>query len=118
MWAQTSDGGLPLMAFIVAVLVSMQRRRRAEQALKQVGHTCVSFGDAAAGVAEASAGAADLLVVDDRLPDVDMAHICDVMRSQPATARIPIVVCDPTGLTGYQMPPHDRRVRRSSLQSA
>ncbi|MEV4641108.1 response regulator [Actinoplanes sp. NPDC049548] len=99
------------MAFVVAVFATSQRRHVAEQTLQRAGHTYLVFGDAATAVAEVADGTADLLIVDGRVPGLSVAQVCEAMDAQPATADIPIVVCDP-------VVPGGRRVVSTQLTPA
>ncbi|MFI7597445.1 response regulator [Actinoplanes sp. NPDC049681] len=101
------------MAFVVAVIPTTLRRQVVEEALRRDGHMCVFFGDVATAVAEVADGTADLLLVDGLLPGLSILQVCDAMWSRPATADIPIVVCEPLGPDGV---PGDRRVRRTALE--
>jgi DNA-binding response OmpR family regulator len=83
------------MAFVVAALRTPETCCLVKELLESEGHTSAIFSAGAAAVAEAVAGAPDVLIVQAQLADMSIPQIRDAMRTQPSTAIIPIVVCDP-----------------------
>jgi DNA-binding response OmpR family regulator len=83
------------MAFVVAALRTPETCCLVKELLESEGHTSAIFRAGAAAVAEAVAGAPDVLIVDTELADLSVPQVRDAMCAQPSTAAIPVVVCDP-----------------------
>src|SRR2546422_8688931 len=60
--------------------------------LKQAGFTVVSAADGAQALKKARAVLPSLIVLDLMLPEVDGLEVCKMLRRDPATATIPIVM--------------------------
>jgi two-component system phosphate regulon response regulator PhoB len=60
--------------------------------LKQVGFDVVSAVDGAEALKKARASPPSLILLDLMLPEVDGLEVCKILRRDPATARIPIVM--------------------------
>lgn len=60
--------------------------------LKQAGYTIMTAGDGAEALTKARASQPCLIVLDLMLPEVDGLEVCKMLRRDPATAAIPIVM--------------------------
>jgi len=60
--------------------------------LKQAGFSVVSAADGAEAVKKARAARPSLIVLDLMLPEVDGLEVCKMLRRDPATASIPIIM--------------------------
>ncbi len=60
--------------------------------LKQAGFTVVTAADGAEALNKARAGSPNLIVLDLMLPEVGGLEVCKMLRRDPATAAIPIVM--------------------------
>ncbi len=60
--------------------------------LKQAGYSVVTAADGAEALNKARATQPDLIVLDLMLPEVDGLEVCKMLRRDPATAGIPIVM--------------------------
>jgi len=60
--------------------------------LRQAGYAVVTAGDGAEALSKARATQPSLIVLDLMLPEVDGLEVCKMLRRDPATAAIPIVM--------------------------
>ncbi len=60
--------------------------------LRSAGYRCLAASDGPAALALAAAGPLDLVVLDRVLPGIDGLEVCRRLRSDPRTARIPILM--------------------------
>jgi two-component system phosphate regulon response regulator PhoB len=60
--------------------------------LKQAGYDVVTAADGAAALKQARAAAPALIVLDIMLPELDGFEVCKLLRRDPATAHIPILM--------------------------
>src|SRR5437016_2641137 len=60
--------------------------------LKQAGFTVIAAADGAEALKKARAALPSLIVLDLMLPEVDGLEVCKMLRRDPATAAIPIVM--------------------------
>lgn len=60
--------------------------------LKQAGYSVVTAADGAEALAKARTAQPSLIVLDLMLPEVDGLEVCKMLRRDPATASIPIVM--------------------------
>jgi DNA-binding response OmpR family regulator len=60
--------------------------------LKQAGYAVATAADGAEALKKARAAAPDLIVLDVMLPEMDGFEICKILRREPATARVPIIM--------------------------
>jgi len=103
--------GWDAMAFVVAALNTAETGQLVKAVLAGEGHSCAIFGTGGAAVAEALAGAPDLVIIERHLVDMSAAQVVEAMRSEPSTAGIPIVIHGRTDAD-------DVRVLSASLREA
>lgn len=60
--------------------------------LKQAGYDVVTAGDGAAALKKARSASPDLVILDIMLPEIDGFEVCKLLRRDPATAAIPILM--------------------------
>ena len=60
--------------------------------LKQAGYDVVTAADGAAALKKARATQPDLVILDIMLPEIDGFEVCKLLRRDPATAAIPILM--------------------------
>lgn len=60
--------------------------------LKQAGYDVVTAADGAAALKKARAAQPDLVILDIMLPEIDGFEVCKLLRRDPATAAIPILM--------------------------
>jgi DNA-binding response OmpR family regulator len=60
--------------------------------LKKAGFEVITATDGAQAVRQARSGAPNLVVLDLMLPEIDGLEVCKMLRRDPATARIPIIM--------------------------
>lgn len=60
--------------------------------LRAAGYRCLAAADGPAALALAAAGGADLVVLDRVLPGMDGLEVCRRLRSDPRTARLPVLM--------------------------
>jgi len=60
--------------------------------LKQAGYAVISAADGAEALQKARAQTPDLIVLDVMLPEMDGFEVCKLLRLEPATARLPILM--------------------------
>jgi len=60
--------------------------------LKQAGYDVVTAGDGAAALKKAHSASPDLVILDIMLPEIDGFEVCKLLRRDPATAAIPILM--------------------------
>ena len=60
--------------------------------LKQAGFTARTVGDGAVALKQARSSLPDLIVLDLMLPELDGFAVCEMLRHDPATAKIPILI--------------------------
>ena len=60
--------------------------------LKQAGYAVTTAGDGAEALKKARAQTPDLIVLDVMLPEMDGFEICKMLRLDPATAQVPIIM--------------------------
>jgi two-component system phosphate regulon response regulator PhoB len=60
--------------------------------LKQAGYTVIAAVDGAEALKKARAQPPNLIVLDVMLPEIDGFEICKLLRRDPATARLPIIM--------------------------
>lgn len=60
--------------------------------LRAAGYEVSAAADGAEAIRKAREGAPDLIVLDLMLPELDGLEVCKVLRSNPGTSRIPIVM--------------------------
>jgi DNA-binding response OmpR family regulator len=60
--------------------------------LKQAGFEVIAAADGAQALKKARSAAPSLIVLDLMLPEIDGLEVCKMLRRDPATARIPIVM--------------------------
>jgi two-component system alkaline phosphatase synthesis response regulator PhoP len=65
--------------------------------LKRAGYETVVVGSGRDALTKARQSAPDLVVLDIMLPDLDGLQICQALRADPATARIPILMLTAKG---------------------
>jgi DNA-binding response OmpR family regulator len=60
--------------------------------LTQAGHQVRGFGDGLSALADAREHAPDLAVLDIMMPGMSGLEVCQELRKDPATARIPVIL--------------------------
>jgi two-component system phosphate regulon response regulator PhoB len=60
--------------------------------LRQAGYSVITAGDGAEALKKARAALPDLIVLDLMLPEVDGLEVCKMLRRDPVTAAIPIIM--------------------------
>jgi len=60
--------------------------------LKQAGYATIAAGDGAEALSKARANDPDLIILDVMMPEVDGLEVCKILRRDPATAKVPIVM--------------------------
>ena len=60
--------------------------------LKQAGYAVTTAADGAEALKKARAQTPDLIVLDVMLPEMDGLEVCKILRHEPATARVPIIM--------------------------
>src|SRR5437016_14487873 len=60
--------------------------------LRSAGYEVVKAGDGAEALKKARAHSPDLIVLDLMLPEVDGLEVCKILRRDPATSAIPIIM--------------------------
>ena len=60
--------------------------------LKKAGFDVITATDGAAAVKKARSAQPDLIVLDLMMPEIDGLEVCKILRRDPATARIPIIM--------------------------
>lgn len=60
--------------------------------LKEAGFEVVTAGDGAEALKKARANLPDLILLDVMLPEVDGLEVCKILRRDPATAGIPVIM--------------------------
>ena len=60
--------------------------------LRQAGYSVISAGDGAEALKKARSAPPDLIVLDLMLPEVDGLEVCKMLRRDPVTAAIPIIM--------------------------
>ncbi len=63
-----------------------------EYNLRQAGYAVTTAADGAEALKKARAAAPDLMVLDVMLPEMDGFEVCKILRREPATARVPILM--------------------------
>ena len=56
------------------------------------GHEVVTAGNGCEALTRARAGAPDVIVLDVMLPEMDGFTVCEILRRDPATANVPIIL--------------------------
>ena len=80
------------MATILVIEDEAPIRENLRTFLEMEGHAVIDAGDGAAGLALAREHAPDLVICDLRLPELDGCALLEALRSQPATAGIPVLL--------------------------
>jgi two-component system phosphate regulon response regulator PhoB len=60
--------------------------------LKQAGFSVATAADGAEALAKARSGAPSLILLDVMLPEIDGLELCKMLRRDPATAEVPIIM--------------------------
>ena len=76
--------------------------------LEKGGHTVHGLGSGVGVLARLRADPADLVILDLMLPEVDGLVVCQAMRNDPVTARIPVIMLTARGdeadrVTGFEL---------------
>lgn len=79
------------MARILIVEDNAANMKLACLLLETAGHEPLSAGDAETGLAMARAGGVDLILMDIQLPGMDGLTATTLLKTDPATARIPVI---------------------------
>ena len=79
------------MATILVIEDNLANMKLAVLLLGRAGHSLMSATDAETGVALAMSGEADLILMDLQLPGMDGLKATALLKSDPKTARIPII---------------------------
>jgi CheY-like chemotaxis protein len=70
------------------------------------GHMVVVARDGASALARVATEKAELIIVDSDLPKIDGAEVCRVIKSDPATAHIPVIMMTPHYVDFYNFDEH------------
>ncbi len=79
------------MASILVIEDNAANMRLAVLLLEKAGHAVLCAGDAESGLATARASAPDLILMDIQLPGMDGLAATSLLKSDPATAAIPVI---------------------------
>lgn len=79
------------MASILVIEDNAANMRLAVLLLENAGHAVLCAGDAESGLATARARAPDLILMDIQLPGMDGLAATTLLKSDPATAAIPVI---------------------------
>ena len=79
-----------------------------EHYLRKAGHDVHRLSDGSAVMPHLSSGPADLVILDLMLPGMDGLLVCQALRSEPATASIPVIMLtaraeESDRLTGFEL---------------
>jgi len=80
------------MATILVIEDEAPIRENLRTFLEMEDHAVIEAGDGQAGLALARLHVPDLVLCDLRLPELDGCALLEALRSQPATAEIPVVL--------------------------
>ena len=84
------------MAKILVVEDNVLNMKHVLMLLEHAGHTTLSAGDAEAGLTLARTGKPDLILMDIQLPGMDGLAATALLKADPATAAIPVIILTAT----------------------
>ena len=100
------------MATILVIEDNLANMKLAVLLLGRAGHHLMSASDAETGIALAQTGEADLILMDLQLPGMDGLQATGVLKSNPATAHIPVIA-----LTALAMKEDRERSRQAGCDA-
>ena len=109
------------MALILVVDPDRQTATTLEEALRAAGYEVVGVGSAAFALTMLEREPPDAIVTRTELPDLSGAELCAIVRSDPATEKLPLVLCgrlDVAGVLGEvrQLVPPRAAARRPAAE--